>query len=231
MSTERVVLPAVMPHTVQELRAQLAQVLSYAPAVHLDIMDGLLVPSTSWPYSAGGLPAVVGTPQFSQTEAHLMVRSPRELGELLVHAGIPSIIAQLEGFDDADDAARAITAWRAAGAAHVGISLMADTPLAAVAPVVNEIDRLQIMTIARTGFQGEPFDARGLSRVHDTCAAHPGAVVCADGAISQENIAQLSLAGATRFAVGSAIIRATDPAAAYREIVAALQTAATTDCS
>lgn len=225
MSTTEIVLPAIMPRTTDELRTTVLSVLTYARTVHLDIMDGMLVPHASWPYTEGGMsPTVLPSADIcAHIEAHLMVQDPAAAGAALARAGVPSIIAQFEGFRDVDAARQAIALWRAEGARRIGISILLDTPIADAAPLFDDTDLIQIMSIARIGFQGEPFDIRAVARVRDVHAAYPGACICVDGGVSKDNIARLAGVGASRFAVGSSIMRTSDPAAAYAGIVRTLE--------
>lgn len=225
MSAAEVVLPAIMPETSDELRADVASVTAYAPVAHLDIMDGVLVPHASWPYTEHGSVSVAALSHeyAAHIEAHLMVQSPEELGTMLVRAGVPSLVAQFEGFRDVDAARQAIAAWRAEGARRIGLSLLLDTPVADAAPLFGDIDLFQVMSIAHIGFQGEPFDVRAIARVHNVHVAYPHACICVDGGVSKDNIARLAGVGASRFAVGSAIVRASDPATAYADLVRTLE--------
>lgn len=216
------VMPAIMPITADELREAVFTFGSFAPVLHLDIMDGALVSHVSWPYTDDGVPAILlPSPElYSHVAVHLMVQSPEEMGVAFARAGVRSITAQFEGFAGVDEARRVFALWRTEGATLLGLAVLLDTPLSAFAPLVGEVDLLQVMSIARIGFQGEPFDIRAIERIRNLHAAYPDKMICVDGGVSKDNIARLAALGATSFSVGSAIIKASDPLSAYRELVA-----------
>ena len=53
----------------------------------------------------------------------------------------------------------------------------------------------------------------------------PDTLISVDGGVSSDNIADLVRAGARRFGVGSAISKASDPAAAHKALLALAQEA------
>jgi thiamine monophosphate synthase len=81
------------------------------------------------------------------------------------------------------------------------------------------------MSVATIGAQGAPFDSRAIGRIRDLHERLPDLPLAVDGGVSVVNIDSLVEAGATGFSVGSAIMRAPDPAAAYTEIRAAAENA------
>jgi ribulose-phosphate 3-epimerase len=74
------------------------------------------------------------------------------------------------------------------------------------------------MGIARIGSQGNPFDERVLERIRALKSLYPDLEVSIDGSVRAETLPSLIEAGATRFAVGSAILHAEDPEEAYRTL-------------
>jgi ribulose-phosphate 3-epimerase len=197
---------------------------TFAPVLHLDIMDGALAPHASWPYTEDGIPSILlpSAKLYSHIAVHLMVQSPWEIGMAFARAGVPSITVQFEGCASADEAKEVLASWRAAGVSQLGIAVLLDTPFSSFAPVVDQCDFLQVMSIGRIGFQGEPFDIRAIQNLKELHAAYPHMPLIVDGGITKDNIGYLVAAGASRFAVGSAIVKASDPLSAYRELVAAV---------
>ena len=110
--------------------------------------------------------------------------------------------------------------WKGAGASEVGLTLLMDTPLDVVGPIAIECDVVQLMSIAKLGHQGMPFEPGVVKRIKDLHARYPDLIIEVDGGVSKANIVDLVHAGATRFGVGSAISKAPDPKAAYGELLA-----------
>ncbi len=201
-------------------------VMGFALELQLDIADGVFAPVTSWPYIGTQYKeyetAVAGGAKLPHVdaiayEAHLMVADPRSIGTLLAKAGCKRIVAHIETLD-AESAQEVFAAWKAAGAKEIGVALLIDTPLTDIAPYVAHIDVVQLMSIAKIGAQGQPFDERILSRVEELHAMYPEMMVSVDGGVAEANVEDLTRAGANRLCVGSAISRSAEPAATYAAI-------------
>ncbi|HEY5383271.1 MAG TPA: ribulose-phosphate 3-epimerase, partial [Candidatus Paceibacterota bacterium] len=74
-----------------------------------------------------------------------------------------------------------------------------------------QFDYVQVMGIAKVGFQGEPFDKRALYLVERLRQRYPELPLQVDGAVTLENIALLVKAGANRLVVGHDIWDSSDP--------------------
>jgi pentose-5-phosphate-3-epimerase len=74
------------------------------------------------------------------------------------------------------------------------------------------------MSIAQLGKQGAAFEPRIIPRIEELRAMYPSTTIAIDGGVSEKNIAELVRAGATRFGVGSAISKASDPKVAYENL-------------
>jgi len=75
------------------------------------------------------------------------------------------------------------------------------------------------MGIDEIGSQGQPFDVRVLERIATLRALYPNQILSVDGAVNEENILSLKNAGADRFAVGSNILKVTNPKAQYEKLL------------
>ena len=214
------------PSDLSELSSVSEALSQFATEIQLDIADGAFAPVTSWPYrhpqwsELEALTGGRGLPHADRIfyEAHLMVQEPLDIGMLLARAGVKRIIPHAEAIVSDPEAHTFFTQWREAGAHEVGLALLIDTPLEAIDAFIDECDVVQIMSIAHIGAQGQPFDDRALSRVEEFHARYPDKMVSVDGGITEANVDALVRAGANRLCVGSAISKATDPAAAFARI-------------
>jgi len=209
------------PKDIAELARRSREFAPFAPLVQLDVADGKFVPALSWPYSEDGhieqFDNLPETPALAY-EVHLMVDQPQDIGERLTHAGAVRIIAHVETFADAQEAKTALEGWKKAGAVQAGVALLLETPLSLLLPVVSSCDVVQLMSIAKLGYQGAPFDSGIFERIRQVHAAYPQLVIEIDGGVSENNIEELVRAGASRFGVGSAITKAPDMKAAYENL-------------
>lgn len=199
----------------------------FSAHIHIDVSDGRFTPVTSWPYGEGqwselermadrreSLPLA----QPVRYEAHLMVKDPLRIGTFMARIGVRRVIGHAECFVDAHAVKEAFSAWRAGGAEEVGLAFLIDTSLSILDQYAPMCDTVLMMSIPTLGKQGAPFDERIYERIRTVHEAHPELVIAVDGGVGESNIAKLAEAGATRFGVGSAIMRASDPALAYTHL-------------
>lgn len=214
------VVPTAVPRDHADLVAAMDQIFAFSDKIHLDINDGVFVPQVSWPYIGAGMLGNVDLTIHNalMIQAHMMVNEPRALGLRLIQAGVTSVVGHIEACADHADAESMLATWRAAGAREVGLAILIDTPIRDIAPLIDLCDVVQVMSVATIGAQGAPFDPRAIERVREIHQAHPKAKIAVDGGVSISNIGGLIAAGATRFCVGSSIMQAADPAAAYQEL-------------
>ena len=151
-------------------------------------------------------------------EADLMVGSePGHAAESMVQLGAARIVIHIAD-KGALEAVKALQMYRAGDfAVEVGLALRSsDTP-----DVLKEFeglwDYVQVMGIATEGSQGQPPDGRAVALVRSLRAAYPTILIQVDGAVAPR-ARELVEAGASRLAVGSAIVNADDPSAAYKEL-------------
>jgi ribulose-phosphate 3-epimerase len=217
------------PPDLVELARRTESVLDFAPEIQLDVADGAFAPVTSWPYIDTQMEALEAMAERGERlphadhmryEVHLMVNEPEHIGALLAKVGCVRILAHIETIADVSSAQRMFTLWKESGAQEVGVSLLIDTPLDTIAPYCDMISVVQLMSIAKVGAQGQPFDERIYSRVEEVHAVYPDLMVAVDGGVSESNVESLTRAGANRLCVGSGISKAEDPAGAYAALLA-----------
>lgn len=215
------------PPDLEELEKRTAAVLDFAPEIQLDAADGIFAPVTSWPYLEGQWAALEAMAEHGEKlphadklvyEAHLMVQDPRTLGTLFARVGCTRILPHLETLSGAESARVMFAEWKMAGAKEIGVSLLIETPLADIDPYADMLDVVQLMSIAKVGAQGQPFDESIFSRIEELHAMYPDMMVAVDGGVAESNVEALTRAGANRLCVGSAISKAESPAAAYAAI-------------
>lgn len=218
------IVPTVVPRNRDELEGAIRAVSPFSKKIHVDIDDGLFVPQVTWPYIGTDMydcnVDISGLGEIS-IEAHLMVRDPKMIGTDLARASVKTIIGHIEACADISEAEKMLGSWRTAGAHEVGLAILLDTPMDKIVPYVSLCDVVQIMSVAKVGAQGAPFDPRATERIRTLHEAFPDLVISVDGGINMSNIAELVHAGATHLCVGSAIMREPAPALAYQQLTAA----------
>lgn len=209
------IIPAIIPASLSELKAVLEKV-SFASTVQIDVVDGKFVPFTSWPYEPTGSPSEAADLLASHdAEIDLMVEDPIKAGREWLQAGARGLVFHLESLQDPKEALALADEF----SFDLGLSINNDTPIETLYPYIQSADFVQVMGIAKIGQQGQPFDDRSLERVAELSALFPELTISVDGGVSESTIKNLKTAGATRFVVGSVILKADDPESKYKDML------------
>jgi len=190
--------------------------------VHLDVMDGRFVPEITFGSkmtadlrkSAGEMKMI----------AHLMVAEPERHVNSFLEAGADYVEVHVEATAHVH---RAVQSARAAGK-NGGVALNPQTPVAAVEPILEEIDILLIMSV-NPGYGGQSFiepvyaKIENARRTIDNAGLAGRCLLEVDGGIKSENAARVAEAGADIVVAGSAVFGAADPRAAIEELKRLIQ--------
>ena len=194
------IIPAIMPESFNDLNEKYSRVRDFVNTVQIDVMDGEFVPSKDWPYVGGELEKI----DFD-FEVDLMVKNPEEVIESWVEAGAKRVIIHIESTEKIEEAFLKIPSD-----VEVGIALNTTTPNEEIYPLIEKIDFVQFMGIAKIGYQGQEFDERVIEKIKDLREKYSRVIISVDGAVSLETAPRLIEDGANRLAVGSAIFKSKD---------------------
>jgi len=190
--------------------------------VHLDVMDGLFVPEITFGSkmtadlreSAAGMEMI----------AHLMVAEPERHVNSFCVAGADYVEVHVEATAHVH---RAVQVARAAGKKG-GVALNPQTPVAAVEPILGDVDILLIMSV-NPGWGGQSFIESVYAKIENARRVIDGAglsgrcLLEVDGGVKPENAARVAEAGADIVVAGSAVFGAADPRAAIEELKGLIQ--------
>lgn len=213
------IIPAIIPKSLSHLCETLEQ-LPFAPAVQIDVVDGLFVPSVSWPYSPAGLvaEAAPALKPFS-VMVDLMVTDQLAAAEAWLAVGAETIVVHLEGVTTLEP----FTVLKKCYDYKLFLAADDETPMSAYVPFAPWVDGWQVMGIDAIGKQGQPFSSRSLETIVMLKAAYPSIPIVVDGSVNQSTIVSLKDAGADDFVVGSAIVGQPDPHQAYVDLVSCVR--------
>ncbi len=227
-----IIVPAVIPTSLEDLRSKLTLFEGVCQEIQVDIVDGEYASPASWPYigdhaepsrllaegnmlpSAGALKIDIDLmsrdPESSAgtwiglgaTRLTIHAESTRYLGRFLEN--IRTIYGHDAGF--------------APDLLSIGLAIGADTDLALIEKYLDRVEYVQFMGIKRIGRQGEPFDPRVITRIKAFRKKYPRTPVQVDGGVTLTNAPALLDAGVARLVVGSAIWKQEDPVAAYHAL-------------
>lgn len=174
-----------------------------AQVLHVDVMDGRLVPNISV-----GVPVVASIRNVTslKLDVHLMIVEPERYIEAFRRAGADSLSVHIEAVPDPTDILRRI---RDLGAAP-GLVLNYGTPVEAVLPYVELADILLTMSVP-AGFGGQKFHPDVLDSIRAIRKhARPDALIEIDGGIDLTTIGAAAEAGVNLFVAGTGVFRADD---------------------
>jgi len=206
------IVPAVIPKNIEHLKETLTKIAPFTHEVQIDVVDGVFVPFTSWPYGEGETISQIApfTHEFL-IEMDLMVENPETVVEEYLKAGVRRVIVHLESTKELGR----IRALKERYDFKLGLSIGNDTHIEVLTDEMSMADYVQLMGIAQIGSQGQPFDVRVLQRIRDIKNTHPNLLVSIDGSVNEETVSPLMKAGADRCVVGSAVVGEVDSHRAF----------------
>jgi len=182
--------------------------------IHVDVMDGHFVPNLT----IG--PAVIKAARAATSlplDVHLMIESPDAFIDSYAEAGADRIAVHVEACTHLH---RTVAQVREAGA-RAGVALNPATPVAAIEPILGDVDQVVVMTV-NPGFGGQKFIESVLpkiSQIRRWIDERELAVELeVDGGVGPGSIGRVARAGANAFVAGSAIFHKPDYAATIAEL-------------
>lgn len=176
---------------------------SGAQYVHIDVMDGMFVPSISV-----GLPVIKSIRSCSDRifDVHLMIEDPDRYINEFVEAGADLITVHAESCRHLD---RTIHAIKEKGVL-ASVALNPSTPLSVLDYVLPELDMVLIMSV-NPGFGGQKYIPYSTQKIRDLrkkiIRIGQQIDIEVDGGVNLENIREIMNAGANIIVAGSAVFR------------------------
>jgi ribulose-phosphate 3-epimerase len=206
------IVPTVLAKDITKFEEDLEKVEKFAGRVQMDIIDGkFMAVETVMPEILLDMDTV------AEIEAHLMVEEPAEWVERCAAAGVTAVYGQVEKMTDKQDF---ITKAEEAGM-KTGLAFDLPTSLAGLDEWVNLVDSILLMGV-KAGAQGQQFESSVLEKIKKVRELSSTVTIMVDGGLNEENIKKCLEAGGEKmeFAVGSEILTAVDPEAAYKKLEA-----------
>lgn len=188
-----------------------------ADYIHIDVMDGVFVPSISF-----GMPVISTIRPVTKKvfDVHLMIVEPERYIEEFAKCGADSITFHLEATKDVDGV---IDKIHKAGC-RAGLSIKPGTVIEEIRPYLAKIEMLLIMTV-EPGFGGQKYIPESTQRIKEARQMIKelglNTDIQVDGGITKETAKIVLEAGANVIVAGSAIFGGNihDNVARYRELL------------
>lgn len=174
-----------------------------AEYLHIDVMDGIFVPSISF-----GMPLIESIRPTSKQffDVHLMIVEPERYIKEFAACGADGITFHLEATKEPQKVIELIHSY----GLQAGISIKPGTPLEDVYPYLSQVEMVLIMSV-EPGFGGQAYIPESTERIAGLRAYMDQNGITAklevDGGIDANNVAEVMNAGAEIFVAGSAVFR------------------------
>ncbi len=171
--------------------------------LHIDVMDGMFVPSISY-----GMPVIQSLRGRTELffDVHLMIEQPERYIREFADCGADLINFHIEATEHVEET---IAMIRALGR-KVGITIKPRTSASAVEPYLELVDMVLVMTV-EPGFGGQKLMPHCLDKVREVRAMAEAKGLSidieVDGGICVGNVAEAVAAGANVIVAGSAVYR------------------------
>ncbi len=169
--------------------------------LHIDVMDGLFVPSISF-----GMPVIKSIRKKSKLffDVHLMINEPIRYIKEFKEAGADLLTIHVEACRDVKKTIEAIRE----NSMKVGLSLNPETDVKEVLPYIKDVDMVLVMSV-HPGFGGQKFIPETLEKMKEIRRAinevNPSCDLEVDGGINADNIAAVISAGVNVVVAGTAV--------------------------
>lgn len=201
------VYPSILAADLLNMGNDIERMLSAGvDGLHVDIMDAHFVPNLSF------APAMVSAirkrfPDVWQ-DVHLMMDNPQDYLDIFMDAGADAVTVHAEIEADVGEILRKI---RTRGV-KAGISIKPKTPATAIEPLLGTCDLILVMTV-EPGFGGQRFMADMMPKISYLRKIGYAGNILVDGGVNAETAVQCVEAGADTLIMGTALLKAQDPAA------------------
>lgn len=229
------IIPAIIAKSFNELQEKIKIVEPYVKSVQIDVMDGVFAREKNWnePMELKNINTNL------KLEVHLMVEDVEQEIEKWVNSGVKRILAHYEAIISNSKVKneqvpcereqnsksqlkiqKLIDMCRRCGV-EFGIVLNLETPLEVldqIAFIIHDSSFIiQLMSIAKIGYHGEPFDERVIPKIKALREKYSDVKISVDGGINLENARQVIDAGADVLVIGSAIFGSKDAEKTIKE--------------
>lgn len=174
-----------------------------AQYIHVDVMDGIFVPSISY-----GMPVIKSVRKSTDAvfDVHLMITEPVRYIRDFADSGADIITVHVEACKDIDETIRDIKAC----GVRAAVAINPETPVDKIMPYLDDIDMALVMSV-HPGFGGQKFIPDVLDKVRIIRSYYRDnnmdKDIEIDGGINFDNLPEVLESGANVIVAGSSVYR------------------------
>lgn len=174
-----------------------------ADYIHIDVMDGIFVPSISF-----GMPIIKSIRPVTDKifDVHLMIKEPIRYVEEFAALGADIMTVHVEACSDVEATLKKIKEFNV----RAGITLNPSTPLSCIVPYLSLVDMVLVMSV-NPGFGGQKFIDSSINKLKETARLRDELKLSfdieVDGGVNFDNIKSIYEAGANVIVAGSTVFK------------------------
>lgn len=174
-----------------------------ADYIHIDVMDGIFVPSISF-----GMPIIKSIRPVTDKifDVHLMIKEPIRYAEEFAALGADIMTVHVEACSDVEATLKKIKELNV----RAGITLNPSTPLSSIVPYMPLVDMVLVMSV-NPGFGGQKFIESSINKLKETARLRDELKlnfdIEVDGGVNFDNIKSICGAGANIIVAGSTVFK------------------------
>lgn len=202
LSRKKILSPSILAADFAVLGEQIREAdRAGAEYIHIDVMDGVFVPSISF-----GMPLIQSIRKVTDKifDVHLMIVEPERFVKQFKECGADIITFHLEATEDAEALIDQIHGL----GCRTGMSIKPKTPVEAVRKYLRKLDMLLVMTV-EPGFGGQKYIPESTERIRQARQMADEMEldldIQVDGGVGQDNAHVVLEAGANVIVSGSAV--------------------------
>ena len=206
------IAPSLLSADFLHLEKDVEMLNAHADLIHLDVMDGTLVPNLSFGFSVLEPLSRVATVPL---DTHLMIVNPDKYFKRFAALGLKMLSFHLEAARlEGRDAGEMLREIRELGP-KAGLAINPDIPVEDVFPFLEDADFILVMSVF-AGFGGQAFIPETFERVKilkaEILRRGLPCKIEVDGGVGLSNAKQLHEAGVDIVVAGSSVFKSEDPA-------------------
>ncbi|MBR3246370.1 hypothetical protein IKF87_00590 [Candidatus Saccharibacteria bacterium] len=203
------IVPAILTDNKQDYRATVEKINIFTRRVQIDVTDGVFAQTQTLDITN------VWWPKNWEADLHLMVTNPSEHLDTVLKLNPSLCILHAEA---SEDLLPSFQTLKEAGI-KTGLALLPSTFPGNVKHYIDEVDHVLIFA-GQLGVQGSPADMMQMEKIPLVRNMKPELEIGWDGGANMANVRAIAHADVDVINVGSAIVRAENPNAAFDELVA-----------